>query len=192
MRNAVYNAAIPNMVNRALRLAAGFCLALQILSLISALVIVVHAGDWSGPEQQLARKIVAVTGPGAVSLTLENRSSLGRRDNEVIGNGMRAALEALGLRFVKPERAAASVAITLSENPRSYVWVAQIRQAAGEAAVVMVSAPRAEGPAVPRDSVPLSLRKVSLWSQEGRILGVAAPAETSAPPPPPHPHTRKI
>ena len=26
------------------------------------------ATDWSAPEQQLARKIVAVTGPGAVAL----------------------------------------------------------------------------------------------------------------------------
>ncbi len=181
MRSAVYNAAIPNMVNRALRLAPGFRLALQILSLIPLLTVVVHAADWSGPEQQLARKIVAVTGPGAVTLTLENRSSLGRRDNEVIGNGLRAALEAVGLRFVKPEQAAASVAITLSENPRSYVWVAQIRQAAGDAAVVMVSAPRTDGPAVPRDSVPLILQKIPLWAQEERILDVAVLEENVAP-----------
>jgi len=129
----------------------------------------------------LAQKIVAVTGPGAVTLTLDNRSSLGRRDNEVIGNGLRVALEAVGLRFVKPEQAAASIAITLSENPRSYVWVAQIRQAAGEAAVVMVSAPRAEGPAAPRDSVPLSLRKIPLWTQEEPILDVAVLEENVAP-----------
>ncbi len=181
MRSAVYNAAIPNMVNRSLRLVPGFRLALQILSLIPVLAVVVQAADWSGPEQQLARKIVAVTGPGAVTLTLDNRSSLGRRDNEVIGNGLRAALEAVGLRFVKPEQAAASIAITLSENPWSYVWVAQIRQAAGEAAVVMVSAPRAEGPAVPRDSVPLSLRKIPLWTQEEPILDVAVLEENAAP-----------
>jgi hypothetical protein len=181
MRSPVYNAAIPKMVNRSLRLAPGFRLALQILSLIPVLAIAVNAVDWSGPEQQLARKVVAVTGPGAVNLTLENRSSLGRRDSEVIGNGLRAALEAVGLRFVKPEEAAASVAITLSENPRSYVWVAQIRQGTGEAAIVMVSAPRAEGPAAPRDSVPLSLRKVPLWAQEERILDVAVLEESVAP-----------
>jgi hypothetical protein len=181
MRSAVYNAAIPNMVNRALRFAPGFRLALQILSLIFAFVIELQAADWSGPEQQLARKIVAVTGPGAVSLILENRSSLGRRDNEVIGNGLRAALEAVGLRFVKPEQAAASVAITLSENPSSYVWVAQIRLGAGEAAVVMVSASRAEGAVVPRDSVPLSLRKIPLWAQAERILDVAVLEENVAP-----------
>ena len=75
-----------------------------------------HAADWSGPEQQLARKIVAVTGPGAVALTAENRSSLGKRDSEVIQNGLRSALEGLGIRFVNAEQAAATVAISLSEN----------------------------------------------------------------------------
>jgi hypothetical protein len=179
--SAVYNAAIPNMVNRALRLAPGFRLALQIFSLIPVLVVAVQAVDWSGPEQQLARKIAAATGPGAVTLTVENRSSLGRRENEVIGNGLRAALEALGLRFVKPEQATASVAITLSENPSSYVWVAQIRQGAGDAAVVMVSAARAEGQSVSRDSVPLSVRKIPLWTQEQRILDVAVLEENVAP-----------
>src|ERR1700682_3628774 len=49
MRSAVYNAAIPNMVNRALRFAPGFRLALQILSLIFAFVIELQAADWSGP-----------------------------------------------------------------------------------------------------------------------------------------------
>jgi hypothetical protein len=181
MWNAVYNAAIPNMVNRALRLAPGCRLVLQILSLIFALAVAGEAADWSGPEDELARKVVAVTGPGAASLTMENHSSLGRRDNEVIGNGVRAALEALGLRFVKPEQAAASVAITLSENQRFYVWVAQIRQATGEAAVVMVSTPRAEGPPVAHDSVPLSLRKIPLWTQEERMLDVAVLEETVVP-----------
>jgi hypothetical protein len=181
MRSTVYNAAIPNMVNRCSRFAPGLRLAPQILCLILAVRVPIQAAEWSGSELELARKIVAVTGPGAVSLTVENRSSLGRRDIEVIGNGMRAALEARGLRFANPEQAAASVAITLSENPRSYVWVAQIRQATGEAAVVMVSAPRVEGTAMPRDSVPLSLRKISLWTQEERILDVAVLDENVAP-----------
>ncbi len=64
--------------------------------MVLGLAIVAVATDWSGPEQQLARKIVAVTGPGAVALTVENRSSLGKRDSEIVQNGLRAALEGLG------------------------------------------------------------------------------------------------
>jgi hypothetical protein len=146
-----------------------------------SLAIAAGAADWNGSEQQLARKIVAVTGPGAVALTIENHSSLGRRDSEIIQNGLRSVLEGLGLRFVKADQAAATVAITLSENPASYVWVAEIRQGAGEVAVVMVSAPRPEGAIAARDSVPLSLRKIPLWTQDTPILDVAVLEENATP-----------
>ena len=181
MRCAVYNLAIPNMLNCPLCSASSLAAGVQILSLILALTVGVEAADWNAPEQQLAGKVVAVTGPGPVALTVENRSSLRNRDADTITNGLRAALEAAGLRFVKPEQAAATVAISLSENVSSYVWVAEIRQGASDAAVVMVSTPRPEGLAVSRDSAPLSLRKTSLWAQAERILDVAVLEENSTP-----------
>lgn len=170
---------IPNTVNRACRSASFSFLA--ILAAVLALQTATCAADWNAPEQQLAHKIVAVTGPGAVALTIENRSSLGRRDSEAVQNGLRVALENLGLHFVKPEQAAATVTISFSENPASYVWVAEIRQAAGEAAVVMVSAPRPEGSSALGDTVPLSLRKSPLWSQDEPILDIAILEESATP-----------
>ncbi|SPF48102.1 conserved hypothetical protein [Candidatus Sulfotelmatobacter kueseliae] len=185
MRGAVYNSAIPevalNPVNRASRSAPCLRVVLQLFIAMFSLAIVARAADWSGPEQQLARKIVAVTGPGAAALTIENHSSLGRRDSEIIQNGLRSELEGLGLRLVKAEQAAATVTITLSENAASYVWVAEIRQGAGETAVVMVSAPRSPGAAAARDSVPLSLRKIPLWTQDSPILDVAVLEENVTP-----------
>ncbi len=187
MRGAVYNSAIPNVisisVNRVFRAARCLRLAVQVLLVLVLLgmTIAARAADWSAPEQQLARKIVAVTGPGAVALTVENRSSLGKRENEIIQNGLRSALESAGIRFVKEEQAAATVAISLSENPAAYVWVAEIRQGAGEVAVVMVSAPRAEGATAMRESVPLSLRKIPLWAQGDPILDVAVLEEGTGP-----------
>jgi len=183
MRREVYNSAIPdvtlNPVNR-VSCPPRLKLALQIVFVIG-IASAACAADWNGPEQQLARKIVAVTGPGAIALSVENRSSLGRRDSEIIQNGLRAALEGLGLRFVKEDQAAASVTITLSENPESYVWVAEIHQGASDAAVVMVSAARPEGSTQARDSVPLSLRKIPLWGQDTPILDVAVLEENSTP-----------
>ncbi|MBZ5678765.1 MAG: hypothetical protein LAO24_01530 [Acidobacteriia bacterium] len=181
MHRAVYNLAIPNMLNCPLRSGSSLTAALRTSFLVLGFVVGVWAADWNSPEQQLARKVAAVTGPGAVALTVENRSSLGRRETEVISNGLRAALEAAGLRFVKPEQAAATVAISLSENSSSYVWVAEIRQGANEVAVVMVSASRPEGLPVSHESVPLSLRKIPLWVQEERILDVAVLEENPAP-----------
>jgi hypothetical protein len=99
MRGAVYNSAIPDFIlntslntsNHALRFGFIFLLCIFIVLLPA----VSHAADWTGPEQQLARKIVAVTGPGAVALSIENRSSLSRRDSEIIQNGLRNELAAL-------------------------------------------------------------------------------------------------
>jgi len=187
MGAAVYNLGIPNV--RANSVCRDRCPAhilravarLSFISLLLGLAIAARAADWNEPEQQLAHKIVAVTGPGAVALTVENLSSLSKRDHEIIQNGLRSALEGLGIRFVNAEQAAATVAISLSENSASYVWVAQIRQSTSEATVVMVSAPRPGGTNPAHESVPLSLRKIPLWAQQDPILDVAVLEENGAP-----------
>jgi len=184
VRQAIYNSCIAdvasNSVTRALRLARVFWIALP-FSLLVFGSAAANAADWNVPEQNLARKIVAVTGPGAIAVTVENRSSLSKRDSEVVQNGLRSALEALGVRFVNPDQSAATLIISLSENPSSYVWVAEIHQSAGESAVVIVSVPRPEGDTAVHDSVPLSLRKLLLWAQNDPILDVAVLEESQTP-----------
>ncbi len=184
MRAAVYNSVIPkvilNTVKRASRLAFRLRVPLCSFLLIPGLGICSLAADWSVPEQQLARKIVAVTGPGAVALTVENRSSLSKRESEIVSDGLHLALETLGLRFVKPEQAAATVAISLSENPNAYVWVAEIRLG-DKVSIEIVSAPHIGGVASTRDSVPLSIRKIPVWAQEERILDVLVLEESTTP-----------
>ena len=185
MGEAVYNSGIPNV--RANSVCHLFPLAhvLRVVARLSfvllGLAITAGAVDWNEPEQQLARKIVAVTGPGTVALTVENRSSLSKRDNEIVQNGLRSALEGTGIRFVAAEQAGATVAIVLSENSAAYVWVAEIRQGAGETAAVIVSMPRPAGVTATHESVPLSLRKIELWTQADPILDVAVLEENPAP-----------
>jgi hypothetical protein len=193
MRGAVYNLAIPNTilkpVSRALRRTPSLRLAGRLCCALVGLAVAARAVDWSGPERQLAGKIVAVTGTGAVTLTVENRSSLGKRESEVIQNGLRSALESAGVRFVKSDRVTSQTAtsettevkISLSENAASYVWVAEIRRLAGEPVVVMVSSPRSESAMAGRESVPLNLRKIPLWTQEDPILDVAVLEESATP-----------
>ncbi len=113
---------------------------------------------------------------------LLNRSSLGRRDSEIIQDGIRSALLGAGIRLLKDEQATVTVAISLSENPASYVWVAEIRQNAGEVAVVMVAAPRPQSSTKPtHESVPLNLGKIALWTQSDAILDVAVLEENATP-----------
>jgi hypothetical protein len=142
--------------------------------LAAGLAVQAGAADWSVPEQQLARKIVAVSGQEPVFLTFQNRSSLGRRDSEIIQNGIRSALEMVGVRATKADRAACAITISLSENLNAYVWVAEIRRNGMEDAVVLVSLPRPKGANALRDSMPLSLVKIAIWTQDDPILDVAA------------------
>jgi hypothetical protein len=188
MRAAVYNSAIPADPLKSfdcpgLVFRLGFVGSLLILILLPGAAISARAADWNAPEQELAHKIVAITGPGVVAFSVENRSSLGQRDHEIIQDGLRSALAGLGLRFAAPEQAAATVKITLSENLTSYLWVAEIHQSAAENTVVMVSAPRPENSGLrnTRESTPLTLRKISLWTQDEPILDVAVLEENPAP-----------
>lgn len=182
MGERIYNSSIPKAELKSvdplfLRILRGFFVFLILLLSIPLAL----AADWSGAEQQLAKKIVAATGPGTVSLTVENRSSLGRRESDVVQNGLRGAMEASGIHFVKSDQAAATVALTLSENETSYVWVAEIHQAAGDFAVVMVAVPRSGRSGSAYESMPTTLRRTPIWMQEGRILDVAVLEENGTP-----------
>jgi len=131
------------------------------------------ASDWRAPEEQLARKIAAARGPGAVALDVANRSSVSRPDVEEIRRGLLTELAALGVRFATADQAAAAVQITLSENVQNYVWVAEIHQGNNEVSVVMVATPRPGLAAVERPASALIIHKTLLWTDENRILDVA-------------------
>jgi hypothetical protein len=174
--NPIYTDHIHRMLCHAPRSVRTFTLALL---LVAFAVLRSRATDWTPLEQQLARKIAAATGPGAVAFDLRNQSSLSKKDADEITRGLRAQLNAAGLRFVAPEQAAATVSVTLSENLQSYLWIAVTRQGTNESAVLMVSVPRNSAVPFARDSSQLLLRKTLLWSQDERILDVASFEEMS-------------
>lgn len=183
MDGAVYNSAIPGTIKSVVGKAAVSHARSTVLVLLAFFLVPLFAdaADWSAQEQELSKKIVKVTGTdGAVALTFENRSSLGRRDSEIVENGLRSTLANLGLRFTTGDAAAVAttVKITLSENLTSYVWVAEIRTSAGEDSVVIESAPRPESAV--HESVPVSLRSTVLWTQPEPILDVAVLEESAA------------
>jgi hypothetical protein len=134
---------------------------------------IILASDWRAPEEQLARKIAAATGPGAVALNLVNRSSLSRPDVEEIRRGLLAELPALGVRLVNADQAGATVQITFSENLQDYVWVAEIRRGNNEASVVMVATSRPSLAGEEHPAAALIIQKTLLWTDENRILDVA-------------------
>jgi len=166
-----YNQPIPHMHGRwsgGLRMGwlAPFLLATAVLpSLLSATVF----GD---AARQLAHKIASVTGPGAISLEIANRSSLDDKSVSDIRGALEAQLRTEGVRIAQPDEAQRSVEITLSESLREYVWSAQIMVGADERKVVLISTPRAPS-ASPASAMPLVLRKSFLFTQEQPILDAA-------------------
>jgi hypothetical protein len=177
MRQPIYNSGIPGIlksVNRACGPVRLFRLArFGMYCLIVLLCRFASASDWNSAEKQLAQKIAAVTGPGAAALTVQNRSSLGKRDTEIVQNGLENALQEVGVRLVNNEQAAASIALSLSENQTAYVWIAEVRQGATDSAVLMVSVPRTAATVGLPDSMPMTLAKTLVWSGNNPILDVA-------------------
>jgi len=175
-QNAVYNAPIPPMpipLSRWLR--AACLLALALFLPLSAL-----AADQTAPEQQLARKIAAVTGPGVVAFELTNRSSLTAAKADDIRRHLLVEIAALGLQVVRAEQAAATIHVSLSEDLQNFVWVAKIHQGTNLPVVVMTSIPRPDTAVVMHETTGLALHKTLLWSQADRILDAAVLEGTPA------------
>jgi len=177
MRQPIYNSGIPGIlksVNLACRPARLYGVArFGVYCYIVLSCTFASASDWSSAEKQLAQKIAAVTGPSAAALTIQNRSSLGKRDTEIVHNGLESALQEVGVRLVNDEQAAASIALSLSENQTAYVWIAEVRQGGADSAIVMVSVPRTAATVRLPDSMPMTLGKTLVWSGNNAILDVA-------------------
>ncbi|MGA9814717.1 MAG: hypothetical protein WBQ64_18170, partial [Terriglobales bacterium] len=131
------------------------------------------AQNWASAEGLLAGKIVSASGLKSMALEVLNRSSLSAALSDDIRRNLLTQLAVTGVRFVSAEQAAVSVRVTLSEDLRNYVWVAEIRQGENAPAVVMVSLPRSAVVAIEPAVAAMVLREVSLWSQPERILDVA-------------------
>ena len=125
--------------------------------------------DWGTPARVLAQKIAAVTGPGAVALEVNNRSSFRPAEVEQARAALVAELATLGVQVLESGQAA-TVRVTFSENAQSYLWIAQVRQGAGDEKVLMVSVPGAPATGSFGPSSPLSIHRTLLWSQDASIL----------------------
>ncbi len=167
MEIPVYNAHKPQMSNR-----FGARTVCWSLTFLLFLVPSVSASPWMAAERELTQKIAAITGPGTISLRLENRSSLAAGDLNTIGSELKAQLEGAGIRVVPETQSTAAIQLTFSANIQAYVWVAQIQQGGNPPTVVMVSIPRT-GPLVAvRESSLMAIAKIPLWSQANQILDV--------------------
>ncbi len=169
MHNAVYNSRIAGMPTPYSSRLVRSVFLLPILLLAAT----AWAQNWASAEEELAAKIVAVTGARTISVEVSNRSSLSAAGADDVRRGLLTQLAARGVRFVNAQQADSSLRVSLSEDLQNYVWVAEIRQGANEASVVMVSLPRSAMPGVAPEAVAVVLHRTPLWAQRERILDVA-------------------
>jgi hypothetical protein len=130
------------------------------------------AANWSSPAQELARKIAAITGPGAAFVSIENQSSLSASDIADFRRELFEQLRTVGIRPTERPAAYFDVKVIASENMRNYVFVAQTTQGAAEPSFTIVTLPR---PAADTGghSPAVTLRKTLLIEQDAPILDVA-------------------
>src|SRR5579863_2995199 len=94
--------------------------------------------DWDPPAAALIEQISAILGPGQATLTLRNLSSIANADLPVIRALLEKDLKTHGVQIATTESANA-VRITLSQNDRERLWVAEITEG-NQTRVVMVPA----------------------------------------------------
>ena len=143
------------------------------IGLVLVLSATAHAAtSWDSSAEQLAKEIAAISGPGTASLTVRNSSSIPNDDVPQIRKALELQLRDAGLKLRDEENAATSVRVTLSENVRGYLWVAEVQQGS-EIRVAMVEVERATGAAQSANTQSVSLRKTLLWSQSSLMLDAA-------------------
>src|SRR5579863_1993767 len=137
----------------------------QVVAAIVALLLALGCGaqvaptsadPWDHPAAELADQIAAILGPGQAHLTLRNASSIPATEVPAIRKLLEQDLKSHGISASGAE-SASSIRITLSENVRERLWVAEIVEGS-ETHVAMVHVEPAMQ-AAPTPFTGISLRK---------------------------------
>ncbi|HET9695919.1 MAG TPA: hypothetical protein VFP40_03565 [Terriglobales bacterium] len=151
-------------------------LAMKILTRLRAVALLVilcaapsFAGSWDKPVADLAKAIAGAAGPGSITLAVTNASSLPKDQVPEIQKALEAQLRASGVRVGPAATANSDVQVTLSENLKSLVWVAEIKQG-NQAQIEMVTVPREQSVAQSKNAPSVSLHKMLLFAQSAPIL----------------------
>jgi hypothetical protein len=127
------------------------------------------AGQWDQPAASLAEQIAGIVGPGQATFTVRNLSSIPDAQVAAIRASIEKNLKSRGVVIASGESANA-VRVTLSQNDRERLWVAEVVQG-NETRVVMAEA----GPGVAHTGGPtdyLTLRREHLPIMLNPLPGV--------------------
>ncbi len=103
-------------------------LAAAVLLFITGLMSLIASAtpsQWEQPAASLASQIAEILGPGQARLTIRNNSSLSTDEIPLIRRLLEADLKTRGV-LASGAEAANTIRVTLSENQRERLWVAEI------------------------------------------------------------------
>ena len=125
------------------------------------------ASSWERPAEQLAEQVAKVLGAGQVQLAVSNRSTIAAAELSAIRKLLVQDLKARGI-AVSGAESANQVRVTLSENARERLWVAEIVEGS-QRRVVMVRADR-EAAVSSNSETGMVLKKKLVWSSNETML----------------------
>jgi len=111
---------------------------------------------WEKPAADLAGQIAGILGPGQAQLTIRNLSTIPNNEIPAIRQLLEKDLKALGV-LVSGAESANELRITLSENQRQRLWVAEVVEG-NETRVAMIEIQYSQNQ-VPTSSATVLLRK---------------------------------
>ena len=150
-----------------------FSLFVAVVALPQALRSQPAKSTWIDAAADLVAKTLARTGQlSAVSMDLNNASSLSSDDAAAVRRLLEAQLAARGARIVKPEQAASDLRFTLSENAGGLLWIGEIISGS-KRDVVMTQVARSEAQSPIELAPAITLQKELIWSQYEPILDFA-------------------
>ena len=147
----------------------------KIIRTVIALVAILAGTDiyaeaatkWDSATARLAAQITAITGPGNASLTFQNLSSLSPSEVAAIRVPLETQLRAGGVQLRDSANSASEIQVTLSENVRDWLIVAEVRQGP-DTKIAMVGVDKGTAGALARAGSAMVLRKSFLMSQASR------------------------
>ena len=143
-----------------------------VLSILAGTGQILAATKWDAPAAKLASQITGITGPGNVSLSFRNLSSLSPSEVSAIRVPLETQLRAGGIQLRDATNSASEVQVTISENVREWLIVAEVRQGT-ETKVAMAAVEKGSAGALARTGSAMAIRKSFLISQAEPILDVA-------------------
>jgi hypothetical protein len=126
-------------------------------------------GPWDQPASALAGKVADTLGPGQARLTIQNLSSIPTEEIPIIRKLLSQDLKERGIAVAGTESANA-IRVTLSENARERLWIAEVAEG-DDAKVLMVELGPAPADAV-KQAGALVLRKQPILTASEPILAV--------------------